>query len=327
MGHNDNHFGKKLLIICLTSFISYTSMGQVNITGQYKLSAHGDPQGGGAMFVFENHQFIVAYFGGAMVGTWQISKNNLVAFSPTVPKAGFRLYARHNKALGNASRIFFGGFENGETTVGFEPATTASPLLKKVFNDDPNCFSFPYVHKLNTIPQALTFSAKGIDADGNLNKAAADSVFVFNNAGGCNDFVAHYIKPDLNARPFTAVFKNNSLHFDNDVSVRRPLEQSEEAEQFRAYVNQPLSSDALYFNPLYKQVDSAVEKDVHNYKFDEKKNAYINFLNYKEGEELKTDYDYNNPNVVYKFVAVPLANTVLTKIRVDPKPLFTATCK
>lgn len=324
---------KNYKILIGTAFLLFLNlnltMAQQDIAGYYRRSS-GNPEGGNSFFVLENQKFVVAFFGGAIVGTWSI-ENDLVSFKPDVSEHHFYIYGRHNPDLKDSSRVYFQSFEQNDTFIGFQQKQGERLVLRRVFNKSPNCVPFPSVAKFKGgLAQILLSDQPDYFHDNESDPVANRNVYTFDNKENYNDFVAFYVKDDRDKRPFYARAKDGKLFFNHDEkgSEKRPLPKSgEDFEFINQLVNAPRTVDKVFFNPFYKQTTVDVN-DVYNWKFNKNKNAFINFLNYEEGEEYRPrEQDaYNKLNIIYQYDVLPLANKKVIPFLFDNHSLFTATC-
>lgn len=325
-------YHKSLLLLNILLCSAAGSGKAQDITGVYDRSHRGDPQGGSGLFVLENHKFVVTFFGGAVTGSWSILKGNIVEFKPASFNERFKVFGRHNKDLGDSSRIFFNGFYDEQTFIGFEQQKAVKPLLTRVFNPSPNCFSFPYVYKFAAVPRQMAFSDRPFEyGQTEKDRPAPRAVYEFSNTEQYNDFVAYYITERNNKRPFYAKIKDNKLYFnEKEAAARRALPKNGEDIEFirnLAAASQELHS--VMYNPFYKECNEDVEKDTLNWKFDASKNAYIDFNNYQQGEEYQHDRQdaFNRMVVVYKFEELKTISRAVKTIAVQEKPLFFVKCR
>lgn len=318
-----------LLLFCLIFINIGTSCSQEHIAGVYNRSQKGDPQGASSLFVLENHRFVVTFFGGAIAGSWNITKGNLVEFKPDVPKQKIYLYGRHNKDVKDSCRIFFQGFQNSETFIGFEG--NKAPL-RRVFNPSPNCFSYPYVYKFPGIPgQMIMADKEDNEPNEKQRKTSSKNIYTFKNTEKYNDFVAYYLEESNDRKPFYAKIKGKQLFFsEDDAAQKRPLPKDTEDFVFvNNIANMPQETNTVRYNPFYKQCTEDIVKDTLNWRFEQKKNAYINFSNYVEGEEYRPDEQdaYNKMTIVYEFQHLPVAGKSAGTITIDEVPLFVVKCE
>lgn len=326
------HFVVLLSLLIAMVQTRYVS-GQTNIAGVYNRSHQGDPLGASYLYVLDNHKFVVTYFGGALTGSWSFIRENVVEFKPFVSPEQFKIYGRHHKALGDSCRIFFRGFYDEETFIGFDQIAQEKPVLRRVFNPSPNCFSYPYVFKFTKVPGQLSFSDKLFAYDKEENqKQVLRAIYGFDNPENYNDFVAYYMKTRSDDRPFYAMVKDNQLYFDKmNPSKRGPLpEKGEDLEFINFIAASPGIPKEVFYSPFYKESDEDVTHDEMNWKFNEQKNAWINFLNYHEGEELvnRDQYDYNRVVILYQYRELPVSSQIIKPFVIDPQaPLFIVKCK
>src|SRR5690606_39325255 len=140
----------------LVLFSTVMAQNNTDITGVYTLGSA--PEGSSLLWVLENGKYAVTYFGGFHIGIWK-KKDKIFEFNPAVKEDKFELYGRKNKHLKDQSRIFFSGFEDTDVFVSF--TNEGEPLkMKRVFNEDANCFRFPYIHSLEKTPGVVSFMYK-----------------------------------------------------------------------------------------------------------------------------------------------------------------------
>ncbi|SHF80897.1 hypothetical protein [Pedobacter caeni] len=313
----NNKFSPSLF--CLILINIGTSCAQEDITGVYNRSHKGDPHGASHLFVLENNRFVVTFFGGAIAGTWNITKGNLVEFKPDVPKQKIYLYGRHNKDIKDSCRIFFQGFENNETFIGFEDKAP----LRRVFNPSPNCFSYPYVYKFPHIPgQMIMADKEDKEPNEKQNETSSKNIYTFKNTKKYNDFVAYYFEEHNDRRPFYAKIKEKQLFLSEDhAAQKRPLsENTKDLIFIKNIANMPQETNSVMYNPFYEECREDIAKDTLNWRFEQNKNAYINFLNYVEGED-------NTTKIVYEFQHLPVTGKSAGAIAIDEVPLFVVKCK
>jgi hypothetical protein len=317
----------RLMIVVTILMLSNNFVNaQDQIAGVYKLSS-GNPEGGNTFFIFNDHRFVVTFFGGVLVGTWSI-QDKQVNFKPFVSEHQFYIYGRHNSDLKNGSRIYFQGFQEEPTFIGFGKMQLDQPLLKSVFNPNPNCVSYPSVAKFNEVPTQILLSNQ---SDYQSNQGLKRNVYTFSNTEKYNDFIAYYQEDSQDKKPFSATLKGGKLFFgyDEKGAVKYPLPTKGEDFQFiKQILEAPTSVDKVFYNPFYNQSNENLN-DKYNWKFDERKNAYINIHNYVNGEENrpKEQDAYNKMNIIYQFNLLKLVEKKVKPFAIDRKSLFVAICK
>lgn len=314
-------------ILFLLFFLPFAALSQADnrVTGAYAMG-NGDPQGGSHMYLMDNHKYVIAYFGGAQVGKWAISGDSIVLFTPDDDPDRFVLYGRHNKDLKDSLRIHFLGFYDDETFM--STGQGGNSLLRRVFNPEPNCFSYPYVASFARKPGDISFSF--LPYRDNRPAAYVPTIYTFHHEEPQNDFIAYYRKEKLDDRPFVALIRAGGLVFNGERLVeKRPLDLKGEDLQLVTMlsntVNNPLE---MWTNPWYNEYMQDI-KDDSNYEFNEAKGAYINKWNYKEGEEYRGEEQdaYNKMNIIYPYSKVLALTKQQHTFRIDATPLFFVTCK
>ncbi len=295
------------------------------IYGKYNRGVKGDPQGASYLYVLKNHRYVIVFFGGAQTGIWELSKNNLVTFTPRTPAARFQLYGRHNPDQKDSTRICFQRFSDEETFIGTIGVEMATPLLQRVFNPDPNCFSYPYVYCFPGVKKDFVFADKPY---GNGDMPEASLLYPFQNLEGYNDFIAAYFTPHGEYRPFMARLTPKGLAFsEEDIAPAGAIDAEEEREFLDAFNNANPDPDTVFFNPRYNEAPD-VSGDTLNYTYNSKKQAYVSPMNYTEGEEYEKDADdFNRMNIVYPFRRLKAGVSLKREFTIAPGSLFQVSCR
>jgi len=297
--------------------VNITNAQNNNLIGLYSLGS-SNPEGGSHLFVLENGKFAITYFGGIQTGNWELVKENTYRFSPNTKQNEFELYGRHNKAISNEVKIFFNGFEEGETFVGVGSKEKEACIMNRVFNLDANCFSFPYVHTFKIKGDSISFMSDEGEKD--------NPIVTFSNPENYNDFVALFHKRESESEPFLAKFAENKLYFNDGSYVERSHlpEDGEDIEFIREFTEQDRTPDYMYFNPFYNMFDDDINK---HYVFNDGKNAFIDKRYYTEGDEyLDPENSFDNMSIIYSFKILKSFSSESIKYKVNEKPLFEVTC-
>lgn len=315
-----------LLIIIIMSNIANAQIVP-DIMGLYNLRL-SSPEGGSHLFVLENGNYAITYFGGIQTGNWKFTKDNIFKFTPNSKESKFELFGRHNKGLNGSTKIFFGGFENSETFIQIRTAKEEENTLQRVFNLGANCFFHPYVYTFKTIANSISFMSIQYDYTNS-------SIITIENPDEYNDFIANFIKVDnYEAQPFFAKFKDNKLYFEEDNATERsPLDEVDEDLEFiRKFIDMESNRDTIYLNPSYNifgQLDDDGQQDIHEYHvFNEKKNAFINTEYYVEGvEHTNSEKSYEDMSIIYSYSALKKYNKKSVKYKINEKSLFQVDCE
>ncbi len=317
-------------LLSIAAIIIITTMANAqnnpNIAGQYNLGS-SSPEGGSHLIVLKNGNYAITYFGGIQTGKWEATQENEYKFTPNLSKSKFELFGRHNKDLKDSTKIFFRGFENSQTFIELKNTDDDAYTMQQVFNEDANCFSFPYVHTFNTIANSIALMYKNYDEK-------SSPIFSFSNPEGYNDFVANFIEVDRHeARPFFATFKEDTLYLEDGDSKRKPFkEDDEEVEFIKSIIKKEMDNDTIYLNPFYNMfggMDSEEEgQDIHErHVFNKEKNAFIDTEHYVEGEEhIKSDESFHNMSIIYAYKKLTEFASKSVDYKVKEKPLFQVNC-
>jgi len=313
----------KTYISGLFLVLSSTLMAQNNtdITGIYTLGS--SPEGSSLLWVLENGKYAITYFGGVQVGSWK-KKDNAFEFKPAVRENKFELYGRKSKHLKVKSRIFFSGFEDTDVFVGF--TNKEEPLkMKRVFNEDANCFGFPYVHTLDEIPGIISFMYE--------DNGKESVVYTFEIPLGYNDFaVLNYVRSAQSEEmSFTAVYKDNSLQIlngyanEDEAYGKHPLpEEGEDIDFLMEITSKDMTSpETIYYNPSYMNFE---DEPGESYEFIEERTVYINPEYYEEGDEYDDSEDfYDKASVIFPYQAIKPVKEA-KEYQLDNESIFTVTC-
>ncbi|UOB18895.1 hypothetical protein [Abyssalbus ytuae] len=259
---------KFLLVLVLFVKVSMGQINEQNITGQYSLGS-SSPEGGSSLIIMEQGTYAIAYFGGIQVGKWKFLKDGRIEFAP-FSKPIFELYGRTNRELKKSAMVSFENFENGDVYAGFHQKDEPWIKLNRVFNEDANCFAYPYVYNLKRVPEQLIFMFKIYYPDKN-------EVRVFNNNAGYNDFIvinnSHTYLHSL--KTMTAVFNEGMLTFeDGKTTVKRDLDENSEDMLFlKQYISQVFNDvQKIYVNKSYNLFEGNLPA---YYEYDKKNNIFI----------------------------------------------------
>ena len=315
-----------LLIITLMANIT-NAQNDVKIVGLYNLGSTS-PEGGSHLFVLENGNFAITYFGGIKTGKWEKAKRNTYIFTPNKKEIEFELFGRHNKDLKGDIKISFNGFEESQTFIQLRREKEEDYNMQQVFNTDANCFSYPYVYLFNKIANSISFMSITYGKENS-------SIITFKNTEGYNDFISSYIEIDTyENQAFFATFKGNQLYFEDDNFAQRTTldEDSEDVKFINIFIDKEMNQDTIYLNPSYNMFgapDSEEEnQDINeHYVFNEQKNAFIDASQYIEGSEnIKSDESFDNMSIIYAYKALKKYTKKSVKYKINEKPLFQVNC-
>ncbi len=325
---------KKIKLLLTIIIMSNLANGQNHsgIVGLYNLGS-SSPEGGSHLFILENGDYAIAHFGGLKIGKWKNIGKDIYQLSFNPSESKFELFGRYNKGLEGNTKISFNGFENGETFVQLKKDKEEGYTMQRVFNENANCFSYPYVHTFNTIAKNISFmSIQHADVDTN------HSIITINNPERYNDFVAGYVEvSNYESNPLIVIFKDNQLYFEDGrgkSSERTPLEEvGENLEFIKKFIDMELNRDTIYLNPSYNvfgQIDNedGSQQDINEHHvFNEQKNAFIDTEYYVEGEENNLSEDsYEKMSIVYVYKILKKHSKESAKPKINESPLFQVNC-
>jgi hypothetical protein len=308
-----------LILCCFTKIFGQT---EKDIVGIYSLR-------GGEHYIKADHHFIIIGYGTIITGTWSLKDNGIVLFTPDYEKEAFTLYGRHNKDLNGSAHVMVSyGFYDEETFLHFGTLKNPIPTLKRVFKEGHRCISFPYIVKSKSKVDTISFSF--LPYAGNRPENIQPEIYTFYNTEKYNQFIAIHHEFDRNNEPFTYQFKENKLFYEEDAygEKREFEEKMSEEEKAINDLDRKSSGNSVYFTPLYNECESTISESIFkfNYKFDKRKNAYVDSLNYTEGEERRDDYDFNNKSIIYKYDKLTNFIKFKSNITIEQTPIFIEKC-
>jgi len=317
------------ILVVIVFFISslMNAQSSAEITGLYNLGS-SSPEGGSHLFILQDGNYAITYFGGIQTGNWQITKNNSIIFLPHIKESKFELFGRHNKDLKGSTTILFRGFESGETFIQLKTDKEEATNLHRVFNQDANCFSSPYVYTFKTVANNISLMATEY---GNSDRV----IITIENPEKYNHFIADFVKVNnYEAETLFAKFKDQKLYFENNKTIQRiPLQEvnSEDIEFITNFISSQSNTDTIYLNPSYNifgGLESEEQQDIHKYHvFNKEKNAFIDTEYYVEGVEYKnTDESYDDMSIIYTYNALKKRSKKSGEYKINEKSLFEVSC-
>ncbi|WP_128755228.1 hypothetical protein [Aquimarina sediminis] len=293
------------------------AQNDMDVVGLYSLGS-SSPEGGNHLFVLENGKFVITYFGGVQVGEWSLTSNTTILFTPDIKKNEFELYGRYNKNIGNTVRISFEGFEEASSFISLKKTKDDKHIMKKVFNENANCFNYPYVKNFRSTTETISFMV--------LKEEMETLIYDFNTKG-FNDFIAFFCKNEDEAYPFYATFKHNRLYLDeNGYSTKQQLpKEGEDIDFIRRVASKNASNKTILCNPSYHLFEGNINE---NHIFDKEKGAYINPQCYIEGDEFMDKEEFfENMEIIYEYEALKISLSKYHEFRVDNTPIFITNCQ
>lgn len=293
-----------------------------DIVGYYQLR-------GGAHYIKADHTFLIIGYATVIVGKWSLQKEGVVTFTPDYEKSSFTLYGRHNNNIKDSSKFMLSnGLTEEETFLRLGTLNDNAPNLKRVFKPGHHCIVYPYVYVTSSKSDTISFASHPYQEIGN--KAYKPEIYTFYNTEHYNDFIAFYHKDDFNNHPFSYLYKDEKLFYsETSYGEKQDLTTALKDGELDDLSNIEFSPKEIYCAPGYKTYDNTTDEETfrQNYKFNAQKNAFINVLNYKEGEEKKPDFDYNNENILYRYTRIFNPGIVSKKISIEQTPIFEEHCK
>ncbi len=153
-------------------FLFFASQIHAQFAGKYNLRDGGVDVPSSSLFLLDNNQFYLFYFGGYKTGKWkEIEKNTIEIIEEKIKSNPIELYAK-GPALTEGFILDVDGLAQAKAHIQFSNDTKEAGELQPVFNDSPNCFENEYIikkldAKLNWItitlpenPDVIRYSSK-----------------------------------------------------------------------------------------------------------------------------------------------------------------------
>lgn len=248
-------------LICLLFLIPFMAMAQnptnKDIVGTYKLP-NSNPEGGQSVIIFKNNTFATFYFGGALKGTWKIDGNEVKFKTTAYPK--FYLYGRKLAALKDSTHLNFSCEENSFVNLSAKTKSTFQPL----FNEDANCFGYPYVYKTNLHLNQIAFAKKDYRYDDD-----DYHIYTFEHPKTYNDLIVVGLPEEYTTESeFSAIYKDGNLYFGNSEkpASKRPAS-IKDSEENIDYMNEFMSKEIVpevltYGNEFFPNYDNPTEEEL-----------------------------------------------------------------
>ncbi|MCB0485266.1 MAG: hypothetical protein KDC47_03620 [Flavobacteriaceae bacterium] len=312
-----------LFSFVFSGFIFSQMVDTSKIVGIYYFPS-GNPEGGSSLIVLPDHTFVQTYFGGMIHGTWKVEANN-ISFKPYVESDPFVVYVRKTDTLTN-TKISFEGFENGMPSyVNFKLNKVVSTKMKRVFNEDANCFSYPYEYEVKGIIEEIHLAVPlGHWHNNQFNKVtfAVDDyndIVIINNP----------VKSDVTQ--FVAQIQANGLQFNGKLVARKELQDigEEDIIFIKAFVMKKPFEDTIYKNEEHFFVDQTFPIDLKKYSYNKKADRYVLIDQSKKtqiDEETGIEYYERSPIKLLPYRRLNIKNKLEGTIEVQQGSLFIAKC-
>ncbi len=133
-----------ILLILIPIVLISVAQGNDKYTGVYSQKKRGgDMLSFLFLYLTPENTYAFAFFGGMEMGKWKAVDEYIILEPDNAMDEYFYVYARHNPGLKDTS-VQFDGFTNIKGLYAFDDEVMMHP----VFNDNPNCFNYPYTAHL-----------------------------------------------------------------------------------------------------------------------------------------------------------------------------------
>lgn len=320
-----------LLAACTLMISSLGANAQDGITGAYRLNVNHEPEGGTKLFLMPDSTYAIVYFGGARAGRWRVEADSLLFLTPTdVPANSFAVYGRRHDGLRGKTRIFYTGSFERAVYAGWG-ATRAGSLrtMRRVFNEDANCLSFPTVDTFDAVPDSIALVEEDRES------AGRGDIHTFQNTAGFNDFVVVHSSraseddgPDAR-EPIGAIRAEGIYLFGTRHTARRgEMPTSEEDLAFFGMLNRvDPNPDTLFYNPHYRAVSELEEAPVNLDTYTSLPSRDMLVLpSYTEGAEYAPAFDFHDMRVLYRFLTLAPQVERSARFAIEKGSIFRFVC-
>lgn len=225
----------KKIFFSICIIFSATLFGQEisknDVVGVYKEKSN-DPVGGASLVFLPDQSFVIVYFGGIQKGIWELKEQKIIITKTAEPQ--FALYGRNLPTLKNKTQIKFSVEANNSVVVGLDSSKPS--VLRPVFNQESNCFIYPYIlsqeEKLFEIKVAQV-SSEAIASISHSKDVTSAQVFHFDIPIDYNDLILINLKKGYTETWISqAIYKNEKLFLnpDDEGIKKRPLKSLSEEE-------------------------------------------------------------------------------------------------
>ncbi|UQB69228.1 hypothetical protein [Epilithonimonas zeae] len=277
--------------------------------------------GNDGICLFEDGKYMLYGYATALFGTYTFEKD-YINFYPDKQEL-FMIFGSQNPTVGNSSRMYFSGFEDGGTLIQFDESQP-----QPVFNDNANCFGAPYVFETKTKPAQIILSALVNDhwnqSKFTIPKDYNDLAIVYNKPSEYEENFSGMIKSEgktkvLTISMFDRGFKKSNED-KNDTNWREILEMKAEYDK-----SKDINKTGVFFNKHYHNFPMA---DQSAYIFDKKSNQFIS-KNASDNEAYFRDNQYNDDRYLRQYLKVEGQNNIdknVNKNNISTKSIFFTTC-
>ncbi|MCV9933611.1 hypothetical protein OIU80_15100 [Flavobacterium sp. LS1R47] len=314
---------KKIIILFAIMLSNYNAKAQTqnDVVGYYKLR-------GGSHYLKPDGTFVIIGYATLITGKWTLKEHGEVQFIPDAPKESFQVYGRHTPELKENSKFMLSnGLHEEETFMHIGKLSAVKPKLQRVYVKGHHCIKFPEVY--TTTKKADTISFTSLPYSNSENKEYKPKIYTFNNIENFNDFIVYHFEDKDNYHPFSYLYKDGGLYYSKHFGEKLDLNEELSKSEFSQISGIDFAPNLVLYTPKYKSYDADIENEEFklNYTLDEKRNAYINKLNYVAGEENTADYDYNNTNLLYIYKKINTFITTQKSFLIEEKSIFKDHCK
>lgn len=284
--------------------------------------------GNSGICLFDDGKFLMYGYATAVFGRYELEKE-LLLFYPDKPEL-FQVFAHLNKSIGDSMRLNFKGFEKeGQTFIQFGKGNA-----QRVFNEDANCFSQPFVYELPGKVPGLTLSMLLEEDAYGQNKL--ENAWHYANSNGYNDFILVCNAPRREYEDFRGIVTGSKegeairlSNYGGDAGYGKhpTTEKDEQWTEILEWKNQYDQSKAAEQNVVFANRHYKVfaEEHVAAYRYDQSSNQYIGS---SDNDEYYKQNQYNDDSKLRKYTKLqPETKQNITELKSEAgKSIFFTVC-
>lgn len=278
---------KNILVFFVILSFSINAQNKKDFWGSYK-----DPSGA-VVKINEDKSFAIVGYATVLTGKWQLT-GQYIELIPSTPNHVYEVYGRHEPSL-KGSKIMFYGFEDSKNLFSEDASRWIS-----VFNQDPNCFSFPYVKHFSGVFKTISLCSTELLKQGLFETAE--------NCSGYNDFIIISNYRSRKAKTVTYRLINDTLYdLYREDPLRKTQLSSEDQKMFSSIETEARNfyknSEKIYANNAYNMEIPDINEQ--QYMFDQKRNAYVDRFNEPDPHNAYHDMSIINEYQKFEINSVP----------------------
>lgn len=305
----------KTLILTLTTFLSFlwsSSAQNTDYSGVYQLPAST------TLYLNKEHSFAILAYATLITGQWHIEDQKMVLV-PQNPETPFTVYGRVNPNLSKNTKWMFSQFTEDTNFFSIESPQKTPKSFIPVLNEGANCVPYPLLYE-HDAPTSTLYFASLPSCDGS-DEPSQLVVYEYTNQENFNDFIVLHAPANRYYKNYIIDISSEGLTYQNK-SLHKTVHPSEEDLELLQKVKPQPSAPSQLFSNLGYNYD--LPQPDQQYRFDKKKNAYIDPTNLYT--HLEKD-DFDNFHQVLEYKKLPVHQTFLVNTLNSSRSILHFSCE